>query len=146
MWHEITNCNEAESFMEKVAFFHDSCIKEIKYISGSYVNNNLDMYPINDQRKVSFLIQRQYDSLSMIELEFIGVKYFYLKPTTPGFSSEIFDATLIVNNNFVFWCDDGNVLENNIDKYDGTKIFASNVRWRSIEGFMQKEDFYVSKE
>ena len=28
--------------MERVSFFHDSCIKEMHYLSGAYVNENMD--------------------------------------------------------------------------------------------------------
>ena len=49
-WNEITDENSLKEFMERVSFFHDSCIKEMHYLSGAYVNENLDMYPVNDRR------------------------------------------------------------------------------------------------
>ncbi len=41
MWNEITNEEDLQSFMKCMYFFHDSCIKELKYISGAYVDENL---------------------------------------------------------------------------------------------------------
>ncbi len=43
MWHEIKNNEDITNFMESVFYFHDSCIKEIKYTSGAYVQENLAM-------------------------------------------------------------------------------------------------------
>ena len=66
-WNEITDENSLKEFMERVSFFHDSCIKEMHYLSGAYVNENLDMYPVNDRRILRVIIQRQYEEDSMIE-------------------------------------------------------------------------------
>ena len=71
-WNEITDENSLKEFMERVSFFHDSCIKEMHYLSGAYVNENLDMYPVNDRRILRVIIQRQYEEDSMIEMEFQG--------------------------------------------------------------------------
>ena len=60
-WNEITDENSLKEFMERVSFFHDSCIKEMHYLSGAYVNENLDMYPVNDRRILRVIIQRQYE-------------------------------------------------------------------------------------
>ena len=72
-WNEITDENSLKEFMERVSFFHDSCIKEMHYLSGAYVNENLDMYPVNDRRILRVIIQRQYEEDSMIEMEFQGL-------------------------------------------------------------------------
>ena len=77
-WNEITDENSLKEFMERVSFFHDSCIKEMHYLSGAYVNENLDMYPVNDRRILRVIIQRQYEEDSMIEMEFQGLKYLKL--------------------------------------------------------------------
>ena len=58
-WNEITDENSLKEFMERVSFFHDSCIKEMHYLSGAYVNENLDMYPVNDRGILRVIIQRQ---------------------------------------------------------------------------------------
>ena len=71
-WNEITDENSLKEFMERVSFFHDSCIKEMHYLSGAYVNENLDMYPVNDRRILRVIIQRQYEEDSMIEIS--GIK------------------------------------------------------------------------
>lgn len=40
MWNEITTEKELNNFLDVMCYFHDSCLKEIKYISGAYVNEN----------------------------------------------------------------------------------------------------------
>ena len=44
MWNEIINNKTLKEFNEKLSYFHDSCIKEIHYLSGAYVDERLDMY------------------------------------------------------------------------------------------------------
>ena len=38
--------------MDTVYGFHDSCLKELKYISGAYVNEKLSMIPVNKQKNI----------------------------------------------------------------------------------------------
>ena len=35
MWNKINDYNDIENFMNVVNSFHDSCIKELKYLSGA---------------------------------------------------------------------------------------------------------------
>lgn len=57
MWEIIHTNSEILKFMESVCYFHDSCIKEIRYISGAYVGENLSMHPLNDRRILRVVIQ-----------------------------------------------------------------------------------------
>ena len=41
MWNTISNNRDIKQFMEIMCDFHDSCIKEMHYLSGAYVNENL---------------------------------------------------------------------------------------------------------
>ena len=66
MWNEIANEKDLNSFMDTMHGFHDSCLKELKYISGAYVNEELRMFPINKQRKLSVIIQRQLQAFENI--------------------------------------------------------------------------------
>ena len=50
MWNEISTDDDVLKLMEAVCFFHDSCIKEMSYVSGAYVDVNLSMYPLNSLR------------------------------------------------------------------------------------------------
>ena len=141
MWKTITTDEEMLKFMESVSYFHDSCIKEISYISGAYVDENLSMYPLNDRRVLRVIIQRQYKENSMIELEFQGLKYLKLFPVDESYSCEILDSTMIMKGGTVYWSDCGNVSESDLEDYASTSICASKVRWRSIENHIGKNEF-----
>ena len=70
MWNEITNEKDIHAFMEMVGWFHDSCIKEMKYLSGAYVSDDLAMWPLSDKRVLNVVVQRQFKEKSMIEMQF----------------------------------------------------------------------------
>ena len=144
MWEIISTNDEILKFMEKVCYFHDSCIKEINYISGAYVNENLSMYPVNNRRVLRVIIQRQYEKYPMIEMEFQGLKYLKLFPADESYTCEILDSTMIMKDGNIYWYDCGNLPDHDIDDYAGTLICASKLRWRSIENHMGEKEFYHS--
>ena len=82
-WNEITDENSLKEFMERVSFFHDSCIKEMHYLSGAYVN------------------------------EFQGLKYLKLFPADERYSCEILDSNIILKEDCIIWsdCEDKTELE-----------------------------------
>ena len=131
--------------MNKIGFFHDSCIKELRYISGAYVDEDLSMYPLNDKRILDVIIQRQFKDLSMIEMQFIGVKCLKLYPTDEEYTCEILDSTMFFKDDSIYWCDCGDISKNDFEEYEGTLISASKLRWRSIENKMGQEDFYIAR-
>ncbi len=98
MWNEIVNNETLKEFNEKLSYFHDSCIKEIYYLSGAYVDENLEMYPINDCRILRVIIQCQNEDEPMIEMEFQDLKYLKLFPIDPHYKCEILDSTILLNN------------------------------------------------
>lgn len=134
MWKNINDISELENFMNMVCNFHDSCIKEIKYLSGSYVDEALDMYPINDCRILNMIIQRQFEDYPVIEMEFSGLKFLKLFPANEKYTSEIYEATLMYKNGFIYWYDCGVLSDEELDRYEGAVICASRLRWRPLEG------------
>lgn len=144
MWETICTNDELLKFMKELCYFHDSCIKEISYISGAYVDDDLSMYPLNSRRVLRVVIQRQYETNSMIELEFQGMKYLRLFPVDESYTCEILDSTMIIKDGNIFWCDCGGLSEPDLDNYEGTLICASNLKWRSIENHMGEKEFYHS--
>lgn len=144
MWNEITDNNDLEAILESICYFHDSCIKELKYVSGAFVNNNLSMYPVNDRRLLNVIIQRQFEDKSVIEMEFEGLKYLKLFPADDKYTCEILDSTMVFKDDCIYWCDLGGLSEKDLDNYNGTIICASKFRWRSIDNSLGKEDFFFS--
>ena len=146
MWNEIVNIQDINHFMETVCCFHDSCIKEIKYVSGAYVNENLSMHPINDKRVLKVIVQRQFEDNPMIEMEFVGLKKLKLCPVDENYTCEILDATMFMKDSCIWWCDCGGVSELNLEDYDGTIICASQFRWRTIEDCMGDKEYFGEKD
>jgi hypothetical protein len=144
MWNEINNDEDLKHFMDMHYAFHDSCIKELKYISGAYVHENLSMHPINDQRVLKIIIQRQFKNPSAIELEFIGLKYLKMFPSDENYTCEILDTTLILKEDCIFWCDCGGLSEDDLENYTGTMICASKVRWRAADEYIGSKEVYMS--
>ena len=144
MWNEITNARDLADFMDKVCFFHDSCIKELKYISGAYVGEALGMYPVNDRRILRLIIQRQFKDISMLEMEFEGLKFLKLFPADGTYTCEILDSTMLFKDGYIYWCDCGGLSEEELADYTGTILCASKFRWRPIHGCMGKEEFYTA--
>ena len=104
MWNEITSQSDVEYFMNLFGSFHDSCIKEFKYISGAYVNENLSMYSTNDKRNLQIIFQRQSTNPTAIEMEFIGLKRLTVCPVDENYTCEILDATMIYDNDCIYRC------------------------------------------
>ena len=145
MWQEISTDKDVQYFMNKVGNFHDSCVKEIRYISGAYVNADLSMYPINNARLLNVVIQRQSEDLSMIELEFEGLKFMKLFPDTDAYTCEIMNASLFFKDEFIYWCDREVPKDDDVNDFEGIMICASKLRWRPIDNKMGVADYYCSQ-
>lgn len=144
MWNEILDKNDLQCFMNEIGYFHDSCIKEMRYLSGAYVDDDLAMHPVNNKRILNVIIQRQFEDVSMIEMQFIGLKCLKLFPIDEEYTCEILDSTMLIKDDCIYWCDCGYISENDLEDYEGTLVCASKLRWRSIENRMGQDDFYVA--
>lgn len=144
MWNEIISENDLDDFLSRFGYFHDSCIKEIKYISGAYVDEDLSMYPINSERTAKIIFQRQYSNPSAIEMEFIGLSQLSIFPPDDNYTSEIVDATMIRHGDCICWCDCGGLSEMDLNDYRGTLICSSRVRWRTADEYIGQKEIYKS--
>lgn len=140
MWKKIENEKDLLSFMESMGSFHDSCIKEIKYISGAYVNDDFSMYPLNDRRILKIIIQRQTPEMPMVEMEFSKLKFLQLCPIDESYTCEITESKMFIENGLIYWAD----CTSSSEAKKETIVCASNVKWRCIEGHMGSSDFYCS--
>lgn len=142
MWKTISTNDDIRQFMEQMSYFHDSCIKEINYLSGAYVSDNFSMYPLNHSRILRVVIQRQYEKDSMIEMEFQGLKGLKLFPVDENYTCEIMDSVMHIKDGNLYWSDCGDLSELTLNNFTGTVICASKLRWRSIENHMGEKEFY----
>ena len=142
MWKTISTDDEISKFMEAVCYFHDSCIKEMSYISGAYVDANLSMFPLNNRRVLRVLIQRQYATKAVIEMEFQGLKYVKLFPVDEDYTCEILGSAMMMKDGSIYWCDCADLSEADLDDYTGTLICASKLKWRPVENHLGNSEFY----
>ena len=145
MWKTINNESELKDFMQLMCNFHDSCIKEMRYLSGAYVQENLSMYPYNNERALKVIIQRQERNPCSIEMEFTGLlKMNLFLEDSDDYTCEIIGATMIFARDRIYWCDDTDLSEADMERYKGTLICSKSVRWRETDKYIGKEEVYVS--
>lgn len=142
-WNIIRNQKDVDEFMESVFGFHDSCIKECKYISGAYVKDNLSMFPINSMRTLRIIIQRQFKENSMIEMKFYGLKKLIMAPADENYTCEILDSELVFKDGLIWWTD-GSVENDEVPKT--FLVCAAGLQWRNIDGYMGDKEFYSTVE
>ena len=134
MWNRIETKEDIQQLLDKTWFFHDSCIKELHYVSGAYVTQDLGMYPVNNRRTVMLVLQRQFEDMPVLELEFSGLKYMRLCPADAKHTCEILGATMTQKDGFIYWCDWDGIPDAELDTYPGTIICAAECRWRYSKG------------
>lgn len=143
MWYEIHNQEELENFMNMFGGFHDSCIKELTYVSGAFVSENLSMYPVNNKRTMKIIFQRQTSNPTVIEMEFIGIQRLSIYPVDENYTCEILDATMVLAANCVCWYDCYALSESDLSNYKGTCICSSKVRWRVADEYIGEKEVYT---
>lgn len=139
MWQEICNNEQAEDFMYRMFDFHDSCIKELCYVSGAYVNEELAMHPANDNRVLKVILQRQFTPDSMVELEFSGLKKLKLAPVSDEYTCEILGTTLVFVDDLVYWFEGE-------EENSSILVCAEKLRWRPIENAMGNRLFWNDRQ
>ena len=144
MWNELYTQQQIDDFMREIHGFHDSCIKEMKYSSGAYVDENLSMLPTNTKRTLTVLIKRQFDDVSALELEFSELEYIRMYPVNLDCTCEILDASFFIKDGLVYWCDSSDVKDDNINNYKGTVICSKKFRWRNASELIGEREFYTS--
>lgn len=132
-FYEINSDYDVEQLMKDVVFFHDSCIKEIVYISGGYVDENRAMNPFDSVKSLIIIFQSQVAKYRTFELKFEGVVQMNLVPKADDYDNIIYDAALIRNNELYYWAEWGNFKVEEPNNSSGTWISAAKVSWRPIE-------------
>jgi hypothetical protein len=93
---------------------------------------------------IRFLIQRQFENPSAIELLFEHVTRFNLVPSPENYDSVIFAATLLVQDGTIFWSPEGDWRPEKLNKDQSTWVSARNLRWREVD-WLGKELRYGPK-
>jgi len=145
MWNEISTEEDIVNFMNLFGGFHDSCIKEIRYVSGAYVGANLGMKPFNDSRTVDIIFQRQWKNPMAIVMRFTGLNTLQLAPVSDKYTCDIFDASMFFKNNCISWADSIDVEKEDIESYCGTWICADSLQWRATDECIGEDEVFLGK-
>lgn len=132
-WNNIKTKDDIYKLMNVFGNFHDSCIKEIHYVSGAYVNENLEMNSINKRRNVTVVFQRQLSNPSEIEVVFEKISKLNLAPVDERYDCIILDSFMDIFEGEIYWADSKSFDIHDIRDYDDfTWICSENVKWRCI--------------
>ncbi|MGN1410526.1 MAG: hypothetical protein ACI4XJ_10180 [Eubacteriales bacterium] len=65
-WIRIENENDIEDFLGQCNYFHDSCIEEMYYRSGAFVDKNLNMRAVNLTNELTVRFNSQNKKLPAV--------------------------------------------------------------------------------
>lgn len=124
IWTYIRTQQDADTFMKLFAGFHDSYLVKIVYSEEYGYTNAI----------VTFDNSCWY---GIVELCFEGVQTLHIKPAKENYDNYIYDATLLVKDEMIFWADDISMQERFISEdiasgYESSYILALNLKWRKI--------------
>ena len=134
----ICNKTDIQLLLEKCHGFHDSCIYEIHYLSGSYVDESMSMRMSsgNTSNTLRMRFHSQNKDCKVFDLEFSGLISLNFNPPSPNESHEIFGGTVIDYEGVYFWSDnhkfDPGDLVNSFKRKE-TWICCKQIRWLIIE-------------
>ncbi len=83
--------------------------------------------------KIRFLVQRQFRNPSAVELYFEEVTRFNLVPAPENLDSIILEATLLVQDESIYWSVQGGWNPASANRDDVTWVSAKKLRWRAVD-------------
>lgn len=145
IWNEVRNKGDIDYLLWQYGGFNDACLKELKYISGAYVDENETMYYGSCQeRQVSLIFNRQWEP-SRAELLFSGVRKCSIAGWQETYTCDIygiylaFRDDLVLGKNMIVWADTCNF---DLGEETGrmllsepmpTYLIAESLKWRFLE-------------
>ena len=116
-WDYIQTQEDANKFMKLFMGFHDSTLDKLVYDEEHGYTKVI----------VAFDNKGWY---GIVELCFEGILELNIRPAKENYDRYIYEATMLVENETVFWAD--GYMENEDLAYNGSYIKAMNLKWRKI--------------
>ena len=118
-WNYVLTQEDADAFMKIFAGFHDSTIESINYseANGTPITN---------------IIFDNSGWFGVVELCFEAVQILKIMPATENYPRELYGASLIVEQESIFWADSYSYMKHPNDSYEGSIIKALNLKWRKV--------------
>jgi hypothetical protein len=140
-WNIIKSQADVNFLNDVFDNFHDSYLKELCFVSGSYIGEDRSMNEHNEPM-ARFLFQRQWENPSVIEIEFSDVIQINIKPEGKDEFTYISIARLYFHNNIFFWsARDYEIHEDGKDAY--TWVAAKQVKWRVRDELLGNKKIYM---
>lgn len=117
-WCYVLTQSDADDFMKMFAGFHDSTLEKA-------------VYSETDGAAAAFLTFDNSGWFGAAELCFEGVKTLKIVPAPANYSREISEASLIVENESIFWADA--YMEQADETYSGSMVKALSLKWRKVK-------------
>ncbi|GAA0084885.1 hypothetical protein UT300007_13240 [Clostridium sp. CTA-7] len=145
-WYEVKEQRDIDYLLKEYCGFHDSCLVELNYKSGAYVDKERSMcFGTSEERELHMIFQSQCTGI-MLELLFTNVKKFHVAGWQEYYSCDIFDCYLEIrndlimgrDNNLIVWADtEGFNPKEEVERYIlneqmTTYVIAANLKWRYL--------------
>lgn len=131
-YKEIRTMDDVLEFMNLFNHFHDSCLKELKYVSGSYVNPDLSMVASDSLKTISAVFHSQNPNLSSIEIVFLDVERLCLVPRLDHYDSIILGAHFSLMDGIFYWAEYDDFDYHRSTEFNGTWVQCKGVKWKSL--------------
>jgi len=118
-WQYILTQKDADDFMKLFAGFHDSTLNRLVFEEASY----------NRTSAIATFDNSVW--YGVVEICFEKIVAINIRPIEDDYSNDIYSATLMIQDESVFWADC--YMENEDLSYDGTYIKALSIKWRKIK-------------
>ena len=116
-WNYILTQADADAFMKQFSGFHDSILETVRYCEDGH-------------SAAAYAVFENCERSGATELCFEGVQMMKIKSPALVCFRNISDASLILENESVFWADAS--LKKPDESYDGSFIRALCLKWRKI--------------
>ena len=129
---QINNEKDIEYFLGQCEHFHDSCIFEIHYKSGAYVDEKLSMHPVNSVNTLTIRFHSQNEKCRRFDVVFTDLIHFNFTPITCKYSCEIFRGKLIQRRGLYYWSTDDEFDPDDISCLTDNKttwVCCRKIRW-----------------
>lgn len=127
-WKYVYSQEDIEHLMKEFSGFHDSVLVSANYISGAGKSSD-GMYICDHVRQVEIRFDSEW--AKSITIVFEGVLSFNLYPAKDNYSSELFEATILREDETIyFYTADVTDID---ESYDETWINSLGMRWKFID-------------
>jgi len=144
-WNTVSNDKEAKELLRLFGGFHDACIKEAHLWTGHRVDSSLSMSCTGEMdTSMKFLVQRQFENPSCIELLFEGITRFNFVPSPEGANSVIYESNLGENEGLFFWVVDTDQTLDVMNAIEDSWVTSQKLSWRAADDLLGRDLQYGS--